>query len=192
MALAVAVAGAFCIARAGPIDRPDPRPGARTSHARATPTSGGLAILAAASLGLVAFAALSPTAAELRFAAVAMAFACAFGLFGALDDIADLGARLKLGLGALLGLAFTTFVAQIQALPLTAALSLPLGPVLGAIGGALWIVTATNAVNFMDGANGVAPGGTAVALGALSIAAFAGGEPGVAAAARRRASCRST
>ncbi len=112
-----------------------------------------------------------------------MGFACAFGLFGALDDIADLGARLKLGLGALLGLAFTVTVAPIQALPLTDTLSLPLGPALGALGGALWIVTATNAVNFMDGANGVAPGGAAVALAALAAAAFAGGAPGVGAAA---------
>ena len=42
---------------------------------------------------------------------------------------------------------------------------------------------ATNAVNFMDGANGIAGGALAVALGALGLGALAQGEPAVAAAA---------
>jgi len=148
-AAATALAGA--ISWAGPIDPPTER----GAHCRPTPTSGGVAIMGAVGLGLL----LHPFAGGLglRIAAT-LALALAMGVIGALDDLLDIGAKTKLLLQAALALVFATFVAHVEVLPLGLGVNLPLGPIVGIAGVALWIVVATNAVNFMDGANGVAPG----------------------------------
>ena len=181
VAAVVSAALAGLVAWCGPVDPPR----ARGSHRQPTPTSGGLAILAASSLGAAAVATLAhpAAAAATRAEAIVMGVAGALGLMGAVDDVVDLGARAKLGVQAVVALVFAMTVARVGALPLTATLALPLGPVIGALGTALWIVVATNAVNFMDGANGVAGGALAVALAALGLGALGEGEPAVAAAA---------
>ena len=179
---AVVSAGlAGLVAWSGPVDPPR----ARGSHHRPTPTSGGLAILAATSLGAAVITTLDLLAGRREATAVAVVVAVAggLGLMGAVDDVVDLGAKAKLVVQAVVALVFALTVARVGALPLTATLSLPLGPVIGALGTALWIVVATNAVNFMDGANGVAGGALAVALTALGLGALGQGEPAVAAAA---------
>ena len=177
VAAAAAISATLCglIAWAGPVDAPQTGSQARSSHRRPTPTSGGLAILAGASAGgwlAAAGGGFDPFA---RQVASALAFAGALGLLGALDDVYDFGARPKLLAQAVLALAFAVFVARVQALPIAGGLDLPLGPVFGVIGTALWIVVAVNAMNFMDGANGVAAGAAAVALGALGLAALLAG-----------------
>lgn len=176
---ALAAAGSGLVVRLGPVDRP----GERASHVRPTATSGGVAVLAAAGLGALVFAALSPDAAMTAAAgaarqgcALAFALAAGFGLFGAADDRWELGARLKLGLGAVLALAVGALLPP-AVLPLLPGLDLPLPPLLGAAGAALWIVTAANAVNFVDGADGLAPGGLLIAFASLAAAACFGGEP---------------
>ncbi len=111
-------------------------------------------------MGAVGLALLLHTVASalgLRIAAT-LALALVMGVIGALDDLFDIGAKTKLLLQAALALVFATFVAHVEVLPLGLGLNLPLGPIVGIAGVALWIVVATNAVNFMDGANGVAPG----------------------------------
>jgi UDP-GlcNAc:undecaprenyl-phosphate/decaprenyl-phosphate GlcNAc-1-phosphate transferase len=165
----------------GPIDPPR----ARGSHRRLTPTSGGLAILAAACVGAAALAArlAPPERSGLAAVAVAVGFAALLGLIGAADDVLDLGARPKLLIQALFALVFTTGVARVGALPLGPGLNLPLGDFVGSLGAALWIVVATNAVNFMDGANGVAGGACTIAFAALGVGAARAGQPATAAAA---------
>ena len=169
------------VARCGPIDPPR----ARGSHQRLTPTSGGVAILAATVLGATVPAMLARhgMGGGQPAVAIVLAVAAGLGLLGAVDDMIDLGARAKLLAQMAVALAFTVMVARVQALPLFGAATLPLGPWLGALGAALWIVVATNAVNFMDGADGVAGGALAVTLAALGLAAWQVGEPAVAAAA---------
>lgn len=172
---ALAAAGSGLVVRLGPVDRP----GARASHVRPTATSGGVAVLVAAGLGALLFARLQPGAAAgwtARNCGLTFALAAGFGLFGAADDRWELGARLKLGLGAVLALGVGALLPP-TVLPLLPGLDLPLPPLLGAAGAALWIVTAANAVNFVDGANGLAPGGLLIAFATLAIAAFLGGAP---------------
>jgi UDP-N-acetylmuramyl pentapeptide phosphotransferase/UDP-N-acetylglucosamine-1-phosphate transferase len=93
------------------------------------------------------------------------------GVIGALDDLFDIGAKTKLLLQAALALVFAVFVAHVEILPLGLGLDLPLGPLVGIAGVALWIIVATNAVNFMDGANGVAPGAQVCMFLAMTLAA---------------------
>ena len=68
-------------------------------------------------------------------------------------------------------------------LPIAPGLALPLGVTAGVIGTALWLVVVTNAVNFMDGANGLAAGSLAIVLAALGAAGLMHGQLAVAAAA---------
>lgn len=180
VALGVASAFAALVWRTGPLDAPRPR----GSHSRPTVTSGGLGIIAGASFGLLAFALLAPAPlANLASTALALGFAGGLGLFGALDDLVDLGAKVKLLAQALIAVLFAVLVQRIDALPLGPGLTLPLGAVIGTLGTALWLVVATNTVNFMDGADGLAAGSLAVALAALGAASLAQGETAVAGAA---------
>jgi Fuc2NAc and GlcNAc transferase len=161
-ATATALAGG--ISWAGPIDPPTER----GAHRRPTPTSGGVAIIGAVGVGLL----LHPVAGALGWRlAATLALALVMGVIGALDDLFDIGAKTKLLLQATLALVFAIFVAHVEVLPLGLGLNIPLGPVVGIFGVALWIVVATNAVNFMDGANGVAPGAQVCLFIALTAAA---------------------
>jgi UDP-GlcNAc:undecaprenyl-phosphate GlcNAc-1-phosphate transferase len=167
-ALTVAAAAALsgAISWAGPVDPPTER----GAHRRPTPTSGGVAIMGAVGLGLL----LHPVVGALGWRlAATLALALAMGVIGALDDLFDIGAKTKLLLQAALALVFATFVAHVEILPLGFGLNLPLGPVVGIAGVALWIVVATNAVNFMDGANGVAPGAQVCVFIVMTAAAWA-------------------
>jgi UDP-N-acetylmuramyl pentapeptide phosphotransferase/UDP-N-acetylglucosamine-1-phosphate transferase len=178
LALLVAAALTYGLVLSGPVDPPR----ARNVHRRPTPTSGGLAILAGTGAGLCLYALLAPSDAELRKLGFALALAATLGLVGAVDDVLDLGAKPKLLIQAALALLFCGFVARVESLALAPGLILPLGPVMGTLGSALWIVVAINAVNFMDGANGLAPGSMVIAFFALAAAALAGGNEPLAAA----------
>ena len=174
VALGTAAAVSGVVAWAGPIDRPRDR----GSHHIPTPTSGGLGVIAGACLGLLVFARLAPAPmSDLGRIAAALGLACALGLVGALDDLFDLGARIKFLLQIALALIFAVFVARIEAIALTETASLSLGPALGVVGTSLWLLVVVNAVNFMDGANGLAPGAVIITLLAFAFAAFSGGAP---------------
>ena len=173
-----AALGAGLVASTGPVDSPN----ARSSHDAPTVTTGGLAVVAGASLGLAAFALTAKTAPGLAKGAMTLTFAAALGVFGGFDDLYDLGARRKLLVQVIAAFAFAMFVARVELLPLPGII-LPLGAVLGVAGTTLWLVTVTNAVNFMDGADGLAAGCMAIALTVLAIACWAGGAPGLAVAA---------
>jgi UDP-N-acetylmuramyl pentapeptide phosphotransferase/UDP-N-acetylglucosamine-1-phosphate transferase len=179
---ALALAAGLCalVAWAGPLDAPR----ARGLHTRPTVTSGGVAVIAAAAAGLLVFAlAARPTPPSLGPVALALGLAGALGHLGALDDLIDMGAKAKLLAQVLLGLLFSVMVARIEALPLAPGLALSLGAVAGALGTTLWLVVAANAVNFTDGANGLASGAVAVALATLGAGCLIEGAPAPAAAA---------
>ena len=180
LSLAVASGFSALVAWAGPLDAPI----ARSSHTRPTVTSGGLAVMAAAAVGLLVFARLAPGPLNgLARTALTLGFAGGLGLLGAFDDLVDVGAKGKLMAQAVVGLLFTILIGRIESLPIGGDLALPLGPIVGALGTTLWLVVATNAVNFMDGVDGLAAGSLAIALSVLSIAGFIEGEPAVAGAA---------
>jgi len=170
LALAAVLSGA--IAWCGPVDTVK----ARSSHRRPTPTGAGLAILAATAAG-AAWAG--------GDAAVARLLACAglLGLFGAADDLFDLGAGPKLLAQTAAAAAVAVLAASVTVLPLGPGLSLALPAWTGAAGSALFLLVLVNAVNFMDGSDGLAGGTAVVAGGALAAAGAAFERPEVTAAA---------
>jgi len=120
------------------------RPNARSSHREPTPQGGGIAVVAAALLGLWIGVALSGLAAETQLAALSMA-ALALALVGAVDDILGLGAPLRLVLQTL------AVAAVLATLPVNTSV-MPEFPrafefTILLVGG-VWFV---NLVNFMDG-----------------------------------------
>jgi UDP-N-acetylmuramyl pentapeptide phosphotransferase/UDP-N-acetylglucosamine-1-phosphate transferase len=164
--MVAAAAALLCLLlrRAGPIDRPR----ARGAHAAPTPTSGGLALIAAVGLGvaLAPHGALGPPPEAARLGA-AFALAALLGLMGGLDDLLDLSPRLKLAVQSLLAVGFAC-VARVESIPLGPFGALALGPVVGGAGSAFFIVLVVNAVNFMDGSDGLAAGGMALMFLALA------------------------
>jgi Fuc2NAc and GlcNAc transferase len=174
LAAVVAAAGTAVAATSGPMDAPKDR----GLHRRPTATGGGVAILLGVSVGVIPLALGHGLTSGAPLAA-ALALAALMGLLGAVDDIRDLGPRLKLAAQAGLALLYAALFARVEFLS-TPFGPLGLGPVIGVLGSALWIVVVTNAVNFMDGANGLSPGTMIIALAGLGISAAFGGDPGVA------------
>ncbi len=153
-------------------------PGARSSHTRPTPKGGGVGIAAAFFLGcLYWFVAGHRTDLPAGQFAGFMVAAAGIAVVSYLDDLRDYPFRIKL-------------TAQIAAALLVAGcgtrLSVVTLPGIGAIdcgiaGGPLtvaWLLFVTNAVNFIDGLNGLAAGSIAITaiflagLGAMSGASF--------------------
>jgi UDP-N-acetylmuramyl pentapeptide phosphotransferase/UDP-N-acetylglucosamine-1-phosphate transferase len=159
LAFAIAAALAGAIAATGPIDTVK----ARSSHKRPTPTGAGLGLLTATVAGTALAGGSAPSI------AVVLACAAGLGLFGAADDLLDLGAGPKLlaqaGFAALLVTA-----AAVTALPLWPGLAVPLGPWLGGAGSVLFLVVLVNAYNFTDGADGLLGGAAVVAGVGLALA----------------------
>lgn len=181
VALAVSAAMGPVIIAAGIADTPD---SSRKAHSTVTPTSGGLAIAAGFALAL-AVACLAPglrwkdelTAAMII--RVSLTALLAFGalVLGLLDDVRPLGPKLKFGLIGAMSLAAALVIARAETLPLIGDTSLQLGFVIGVLGSALWMFTIVNAVNFMDGANGLAMGQIAIGLIGLAVIAQPNGAP---------------
>lgn len=159
----------------------------RKAHRQPTPTSGGLGIALGFAIGVVLVVVTLPP--EWRRAAgpdaliragLATAFACAFMALGFLDDARPLGPRMKFTVFALLALGSSLLVGVVQAIPLAGDVVLHLAWPIGALGSALFVFTLVNAVNFMDGANGLAMGSVAIGLIALGAVAMATEAPGAA------------
>ena len=150
----------------GPVDAPRER----GLHHRSTRTSGGLGIMAGAAAGLLLFEALYP-AAEGAATVEAFGLALILGIIGALDDVFDLDAKLKLIVQLAVAATFAVFVARPTALPWPGG-ELPLPPLIAAAGTVLWIVVVINAVNFMDGSNGLVAGSLAIVAGAMGSASL--------------------
>jgi UDP-GlcNAc:undecaprenyl-phosphate GlcNAc-1-phosphate transferase len=156
----------------GAIDRPD----ARRVHDRPTPRMGGVAIFGAfvATLGLAAALGETIEGASRWNPRGALAFAMGATIVfaaGVLDDIRGLRPRTKLFLEFLAA----SLIAWLGGARVSG-ISAPGGEVaLGALAApvtVLWIVTITNAVNLIDGIDGLATGLSAIALGTVLVLAF--------------------
>jgi UDP-GlcNAc:undecaprenyl-phosphate GlcNAc-1-phosphate transferase len=169
----VAVAG--LIAWSGPVDAPR----ARGGHDRPTPTSGGLAIIAATALGLAILIMTRTGASDARIAWLTL-IAIAAGLLGAGDDMFDLRPTLKLAIQIGLALVFAIWVSRPDSLPIAPGVTLPLPAPISVLGVALWMVVLTNAVNFLDGADGLSPCVVVIALIGLVVAAGLHGQTALA------------
>ena len=150
--------------RVGAIDTP----GSRSSHTRPTPKGGGVGIVAAflVGMGILYEYAVFSRIADPYFRAV-MAAALGIAAVAWLDDVLYWPASVKLlaqvaaALLAVGGGLSLTFLR----LPVIGTVQLGwIGPVVTVA----WIVVATNAMNFIDGLNGLASGVTAIACAVLA------------------------
>ncbi|MBE7560018.1 undecaprenyl/decaprenyl-phosphate alpha-N-acetylglucosaminyl 1-phosphate transferase [bacterium] len=171
------------------------RPAARKVHARATPTSGGVTFYVALAAGLLVFYLLRPAGFSLPGAAtvldlgpepglrylsrmfsyllVALMILAGAGLY---DDAFNLRARVKLVLQVLA--ASLVYLGGFRITQITGLATdvLPLPALLSYLVTVAWIVGLTNAINFMDGLDGLAAGVCAVAAGSLLVISLAGGD----------------
>ncbi len=158
-------------------------PNHRSAHARPTPKGGGVGPVLAFVLGMLLLwqvEALS-AAAEQRFLGVVLA-AIAIALVALADDIRDFRFPLKLAAQTFAALVAIGSGLVLQRIALPWVGEVPLGT-LGVALTLLWIVGCTNAVNFMDGLDGLVGGVVVIAALALAVVAATQGGGFVQAAA---------
>ncbi|HET6202180.1 MAG TPA: hypothetical protein VFI25_05190 [Planctomycetota bacterium] len=160
--------------RAGVLDRP----GGRKWHDAPVPRLGGLAILGGIALPLLLASASAPAGralgpSEASLLVLLLSGVCALG---AIDDFHGLRARHKVALEVLLGLAAWGCGYQIRAVHLPGVGTIAFGPLAIPVT-VLWIVGVTNALNLIDGMDGLASGVAAISAGACAaVASRAGAE----------------
>lgn len=173
--------GSRMVVALGVLDAPT---SVRKVHAAPTPTSGGIAIGVAIAIAIaVACApplrdwayALSPG--DIARLGLCLATAFVLLLIGVVDDLRPLSARPKFSLMALIAWLYAAFVAHAQGFALTAHVGVDFGWALGIAGSALFFFTLVNTVNFMDGANGLAIGSTAIGTAGLGVICAVHGAP---------------
>ncbi|APT56219.1 UDP-phosphate N-acetylglucosaminyl-1-phosphate transferase [Roseomonas gilardii] len=152
------------------------RPNARSAHVVPTPRGGGVGVVAAFVAGMIVLYSGAQYAriAEPQFIGVILA-AVAIAAVSLADDVVNFRFSLKLaaqGAAALVAMGSGLVISRV-ALPEIGLTELgPFGPVLTLF----WILACTNAVNFMDGLDGLVGGAVLIASIALcGIAALLGG-----------------
>lgn len=161
----------------GPHDAPTE---SRKIHDLPTPTSGGLGICAGFTAAMAMLSLLSLVwRHQVSEQGVAMLWATAIFAYplvviGFVDDTRHLNAGFKFVVYVVLSLAGAWLLGVVIELRL-GEFVLQLPYLIGLLGTALWVFTLINAVNFMDGANGLAMGSVAVGLAALALIALQGG-----------------
>ncbi len=159
------VCGKFVISH-GPRDHPD---GGRKNQTKAMPTSGGIAIFAAVfPLSILLFVLQS------SWASFPLGMLLGGGLYmflmGLWDDLVSLPALPKLFAQVLIALLVAWFGVRVSFFDLGRHI-FEIGMIIGVLGSAFWLVVVSNAVNFMDGSDGLAVGSLSVISGALAILA---------------------
>jgi len=122
-------------------------PNGRSSHVQPTPRGGGLGIFTGFCIGLFLVADFNPAAS----AALAGITICAglAALIGLIDDVLTLSEKPKMFALVLLSLALAAMAGPVTDL------GYQLPWIIGLLGSALWVFTTANAVNFMDGSDGL-------------------------------------
>lgn len=165
------------LARAfGLLDQPDP---ARKLHTRAVPRLGGVALLAAFHAAVGAWLLLAPAAPGavegLGGLLVGGALVAGLGLY---DDLRWAGAPLKLTVQVAAALVAWQAGWRLEVVALPFLPPVALGP-LALPATVLWLTLTTNALNLLDGLDGLAAGQAVLAAGALGAAAWLNGEGGL-------------
>jgi UDP-N-acetylmuramyl pentapeptide phosphotransferase/UDP-N-acetylglucosamine-1-phosphate transferase len=140
----------------------------------AVPTAGGVGIAVAAYAVTVIAAALT----NLQLSPVVLAVAAgglAAMVLGLCDDRLDLNALLKLAIIIGVCVGMTVIGVRADVLAFGSDILIPLPVVIGAAGSVLWLIVVINAVNFMDGANGLSMGMAAIASLGLAVCGFIAG-----------------
>jgi len=165
--VAAAVATTWLVgwaASLGVIDRPN----ARSSHTRATPRGGGLAIVAVTAWAVIIAGVLHADARVMLASVLVPALAIATVSW--LDDLRPLKNRVRFGVHLAAAAAVVAVVGPVKGVDLGAFGRVDLGVAAWPLT-LLWIVGMTNAFNFMDGIDGIAGITAAAAGGALAAAA---------------------
>ena len=149
------------VMKGGPVDLPRER----GAHSDPTPTSGGLAIMAASALviGLTISFYGHAIPGSWRDGLILFGFASLMGICGAVDDVADLPASWRLAFQIGLCLVFAYFY-RVTALDFGPGVIVQVPPVIGLLGSAAWLILTLNTINFMDGSNGLAIGAQTIAM----------------------------
>lgn len=171
VALVLSAIACRLIVAIGLMDKPDSER-KRVSQKKAVPSSGGMGFIPAAFLALlassVAFVPDSPIA-YLGIAVIAML------VLGLWDDLGNLNAKLKLLLQISIGVAVAMAGVYADQIAPGFGKVREFGMIGGVVLAVMWFVLVTNAVNFMDGANGVSMGMAVFAcMGFCGVAGFAG------------------
>jgi len=143
-------------------------PEARKAHDRPTPKGGGAGIVAAFLVGLLLlyrFAAFARLADEFFLGVIAASFAIAIVAF--LDDLYDWPFVVKLGIQALAALVAVSTGIYVRDYSIPYVGSVYVGWI-GVPVTLAWLLFTTNAVNFIDGLNGLASGVTLIACAFLA------------------------
>jgi UDP-GlcNAc:undecaprenyl-phosphate/decaprenyl-phosphate GlcNAc-1-phosphate transferase len=149
----------------------------RKLHRQVTPTSGGLGIMAGFSAGLAVL--VIGDQVRMSLDVVCLVAVCFVGgILGLLDDLYVLGPKRKLFVMLIATAAFVVMGARIVSLKFAPNLSVSLGPIIGGIGTVFWLLVIVNTINFMDGANGLSMGCSAISLFSLGVLGFIIGEHG--------------
>ena len=165
---ATVIAGVWI--RIGPHDAPD---GDRKNQEKSMPTSGGIAVAAtvipATIIASLLFEGwLTPALIALIFGSALMF------IMGLWDDIVDLPALPKLAAQVGLALVVAFFGVRVGQFDLGRYV-FETGLIIGIFGSAAWLVVVTNAVNFMDGSDGLSMGSSAtIAAGLCGLSAISG------------------
>lgn len=166
--------------KVGAIDKPN----ARKVHTRIMPRLGGLAIYAAFVVGFLALYPLMPegllSSYDMNLIKGLLVGGTIIVLIGALDDRFELSAKVKL-LGQIAAACVVVFGFDIK----INLLNIPFGDTMQPVAEWLsipltifWIVGCTNAINLIDGLDGLAAGVSAIAIGTILVmASFMGSEP---------------
>jgi len=145
------------------------RPNERSSHTRATPRGGGIAIVAIAAWAVILATVLWPEA-RFRLAGFLVP-ALAIAAVSWLDDLKPLRNRVRFGVHLAAAAAATAVLGPVRSADLGSLGTFDLGGAAWPLT-LLWIVGMTNAFNFMDGIDGIA--GITGAVAGVAVAAAAG------------------
>lgn len=160
----------------GVSDAPD---NVRKLQSAAVPTSGGLGFAVATVCGAVlVFLLARPD--RVSDAGWVLAAAGAAMWLGAADDRKPLSANLKLLALVLIGGALVLTGVRVDVFELWPGLAVSLPVFAAAAGSLVWLIVVANAVNFMDGANGLSMGMGAIAATGLAVCGALIGEWGIA------------
>jgi UDP-N-acetylmuramyl pentapeptide phosphotransferase/UDP-N-acetylglucosamine-1-phosphate transferase len=155
------------VMKLGVVDAPTE---ARKTQAMAVPTAGGLGVAAAAFLSVIVVSLLTGWTLN-NFLIAAASGAVAYLAIGFADDALHINARWRLGIMCLVAVAMAIGGVRADVFTLWPGLAVQLPLIVAIAGSALWVVVVVNAVNFMDGANGLSMGIAAVAATGLAAAA---------------------